>query len=119
LTKALDFYLANYFINYMSPNSNFDSAANQYDSDFTHTEIGKMQRRGVYHFLNKKTLTPNSISILEINCGTGEDAIWFSKKGHTISATDASSGMIDVAKQKSKAAGIPCTREAELRVVFN
>lgn len=37
-------------------------------------------------------LKPNS-SILELNAGTGEDAIWFAKNGHTVHATDISKGM--------------------------
>ena len=37
-------------------------------------------------------LKPNS-KILELNAGTGEDAIWFAKNGHTVHATDISKGM--------------------------
>jgi ubiquinone/menaquinone biosynthesis C-methylase UbiE len=37
-------------------------------------------------------LKPNS-KILELNAGTGEDAIWFAQNGHTVHATDISKGM--------------------------
>ncbi len=37
-------------------------------------------------------LSPGS-SILELNSGTGEDAIWFAERGHTVHATDISAGM--------------------------
>jgi len=37
-------------------------------------------------------LKPNS-QILELNAGTGEDAIWFGQQGHTVHATDISKGM--------------------------
>lgn len=87
----------------MLSNSNFDSSASQYDSDFTHTEIGKIQRDFVYNFLNRRILTKKSLSVLEINCGTGEDALWLAKNGHSVLATDASAKMIEVAKQKSNA----------------
>ena len=37
-------------------------------------------------------LKPNS-KILELNAGTGEDAVWFAQHGHTVHATDISKGM--------------------------
>jgi ubiquinone/menaquinone biosynthesis C-methylase UbiE len=77
----------------------FDHIAKNYDTDFTLSDIGIRQRNSVYRFLEK---IPNSLHILELNCGTGEDAIWFSKKGHKVLATDISSEMISVAKQKTK-----------------
>jgi ubiquinone/menaquinone biosynthesis C-methylase UbiE len=39
-------------------------------------------------------------NILELNCGTGEDATWFAKQGHTIHATDISAAMLQVLKYK-------------------
>jgi len=41
-------------------------------------------------------------SMLELNCGTGEDAIFFAQKGFQVHATDISSGMLDVLKRKVK-----------------
>lgn len=79
----------------------FDDVAHQYDQDFTHTQIGKAQRRLVLNYL--KTLLPQRpIKILELNCGTGEDAIWFAQQGHQVIATDASETMIEVAEKKLK-----------------
>jgi len=54
----------------------FDTAAANYDTSFTHTAVGKLQRDRIYFFLEKFNLIQPSHSILEINCGTGEDAIW-------------------------------------------
>src|SRR6185436_3926462 len=79
--------------------SAFDGAACAYDEEFTNTPIGRLQRSRVQHFL-KRSLHKNSLSILEINCGTGEDAIWLTKNGHEVVATDASEKMIDVVKRK-------------------
>jgi len=42
-------------------------------------------------------------TVLELNSGTGEDAIWFAKQGHTVHATDISAGMQDVLSAKIKA----------------
>jgi len=38
--------------------------------------------------------------MLELNCGTGEDAIFFARRGFTIHATDISSGMLNELKNK-------------------
>lgn len=46
-------------------------------------------------------------NILEINCGTGEDAWVLSSQGHHILATDVSGEMIEVAKTKLKNSRLP------------
>lgn len=47
---------------------------------------------------------PPQGSILELNAGTGEDAIYFARKGHRVHATDISSGMQQVLAGKVKEA---------------
>ncbi len=79
-------------------NASFDKAAVNYDEAFTNSEIGKLQRNLVYKQLSKQL---DSIeTILEINCGTGKDAIWFAKQNYKITATDISPKMIEIAKGK-------------------
>ena len=80
----------------------FDHIAPSYDADFTHSLIGKWQRERVWHFLEKDLDRKKSLHILEINCGTGEDALWLVKKKHKVYATDASSEMIAQAEFKAK-----------------
>jgi ubiquinone/menaquinone biosynthesis C-methylase UbiE len=46
---------------------------------------------------------PSNSTVLELNSGTGEDAIWLAQKGHTIHATDISAGMQDMLKIKVNA----------------
>jgi ubiquinone/menaquinone biosynthesis C-methylase UbiE len=46
-------------------------------------------------------LAPGS-NILELNSGTGEDALFFAKAGHRVHATDISTGMQAVLKQKTE-----------------
>jgi ubiquinone/menaquinone biosynthesis C-methylase UbiE len=46
-----------------------------------------------------KHLAPGG-SILELNCGTGEDATWFAGKGFKVHATDISAGMLYQLVQK-------------------
>ena len=79
--------------------ASFDKAASNYDDTFTKTDIGKMQRALVYAELSKHLISVQNI--LEINCGTGEDAIWFAKQNFTVTATDISPKMIEVAKSKA------------------
>jgi ubiquinone/menaquinone biosynthesis C-methylase UbiE len=45
-------------------------------------------------------LKPGS-RILELNSGTGEDALFFAKQGHYVHATDISTGMQNILEQKS------------------
>lgn len=80
----------------------FDRVANDYDNEFTFSETGKLQRKHILNYLEKKILNRGKLDILEINCGTGEDAIRFYRSGHSVLATDISGEMIRVAKAKLK-----------------
>lgn len=79
--------------------ASFDAEAIHYDTNFTLTHIGKAQRNMVYYHIKKYINKP--LNILEINCGTGEDAIWLAKQNHKVTATDISENMIARAKSKS------------------
>jgi ubiquinone/menaquinone biosynthesis C-methylase UbiE len=50
----------------------------------------------------EKYLQPGS-RLLELNCGTGEDALYFAGKGFSIHATDISQGMLDKLEEKKHA----------------
>jgi len=81
--------------------SAFDAHARRYDELFTFTDTGFRQRLRVWDHL--KQLDPaQHRNVLEINCGTGEDALWLAKRGHKVIATDLSQGMIDAAKRKAE-----------------
>jgi ubiquinone/menaquinone biosynthesis C-methylase UbiE len=84
---------------------NFDTYAHSYDTHFTNSLIGNEQRLQVHQKLLKH-VSFNKKSVLEINCGTGEDALWLAKRAATVLATDISRGMIDVAKNKSSNSAI-------------
>lgn len=81
--------------------SPFDLVAEQYDIAFSQSPIGLLQRERVHRFLSA-TISGKSLNILEINCGTGDDAIWLAEKGQHVIATDASERMIEVTKRKIK-----------------
>lgn len=76
----------------------FDSMAQSYDDDFTNTTLGRLLRKRVWRVIMQHFHNGNHI--LEINCGTGEDAIWMAKNGMFVTATDASAEMIKIAKEK-------------------
>ncbi|GEP49653.1 hypothetical protein FNO01nite_03250 [Flavobacterium noncentrifugens] len=80
--------------------NSFDSAAAVYDETFTHSVIGKLQRGIVQRHFQKILDIQKPKTILEINCGTGEDAIWLAKQNFKVTATDLSEKMIAVAKTK-------------------
>lgn len=77
----------------MAESAIFDGVADRYDADFSDTYTGKLQRERVHLFL-KDLLAEKSLNILELNCGTGVDAVWLAKMGHTVLATDLSGGMV-------------------------
>lgn len=84
----------------MKPHHPFDLYAAQYDGHFTHSIIGRLQREQVWKYL-KKWINPG-MEILEINCGTGEDAIELARRGCNVLATDQSEKMIEVASRKAE-----------------
>jgi ubiquinone/menaquinone biosynthesis C-methylase UbiE len=94
----------------MNPAKSFNIYATSYDDDFSNSEIGKLQRARVHHFL-KKYLPASPLNILEINCGTGIDALWLAKQGHKVLATDIAQQMIDVCETK-------LTNDREDRITF-
>ena len=75
----------------------FDRVASSYDAQFTHTTIGRAQRKQVWTSLI--AALPKGSRILELNCGTGEDARFLAKRGRSVLACDASAAMIEVAKR--------------------
>lgn len=81
--------------------ADFDALAENYDKTFTHTPVGMAQRSIVRNHL-LTTLPAHPIRILELNCGTGEDAVWLAGKGHIITATDGAEKMLDVALKKAR-----------------
>lgn len=94
----------------------FDIAASTYDVTFTNTVIGKLQRSYVYGHLSNCLNNQSVRSVLEINCGTGEDAFWLSGQGYRVTATDISEKMIQVAQQKKQAENITF-RQADINAL--
>jgi ubiquinone/menaquinone biosynthesis C-methylase UbiE len=78
----------------------FDKQSSQFDEQYSNNTIIQYKRARVReHVL--KFIRPGSC-ILELNAGTGEDAIYFAKSGHKVHATDISEGMQDMLLRKVK-----------------
>jgi len=76
----------------------FDKQAPHFDELYGEDEIIRYKRQRVRDHV-QKFLSPSS-SILELNAGTGEDAIFFAKLEHSVHATDVSVGMQLTLKEK-------------------
>jgi ubiquinone/menaquinone biosynthesis C-methylase UbiE len=79
----------------------FDAIADHYDSLFTASLIGRAQRTAVWREA-LRVFRPGD-HILELNCGTGEDAFFLAGKGIRVCACDASPGMIRHARVRREA----------------
>lgn len=78
----------------------FDHMATSYDAVFTNSAIGQLQRHQVWKYIENIIPQLNGFDMLELNCGTGEDALLFSDRGFNIIATDISEEMLKVTQQK-------------------
>lgn len=73
----------------------FDTIAAEYDRLWNRTPVGASQRSAVWHRVDP--LFPSGSRLLDIGCGTGEDALHFQSRGVNVYAIDASSQMIHLA----------------------
>jgi ubiquinone/menaquinone biosynthesis C-methylase UbiE len=62
-----------------------------FDELYSDNIIVQYKRKRVREHVSR--YLPAGSSILELNSGTGEDAVWFAKQGHRVHATDISAGM--------------------------
>jgi ubiquinone/menaquinone biosynthesis C-methylase UbiE len=95
----------------------FDTAAEVYDSEFTFSLIGRAQRKIVHGYLEDNLDKEKIHYVLELNCGTGEDAVFFAKKGFDVLATDVSEEMLKTTGDKIKSAGLEnkiCIRKLDI-----
>jgi ubiquinone/menaquinone biosynthesis C-methylase UbiE len=91
----------------------FDRLASKYDDVWTHSPIGRAQRNAVWRQLSR-VFTPGQ-SVLELGCGTGEDAARLQRCGVTVVAIDSSPGMVSVARGRGIDAAV--RRIEDLQVV--
>lgn len=86
------------------PISPFDDLAADYDRSFTHTPLGRMMREAAWRRIDARFAAGDHV--LELNCGTGEDAIHLAQRDVHVLATDASMAMVQVARDKVNRIGV-------------
>jgi SAM-dependent methyltransferase len=83
----------------ISAQAYWDAAAETYDSDFADTLIGRAQREIVWEEI-QKVFVPGQ-RILELNCGTGIDAVFLADRGVRVLACDIAPRMIERAERRA------------------
>jgi SAM-dependent methyltransferase len=82
--------------------SYWDLAADSYARDFTTTLIGQKLRAAIWRDLDR-AFSPGQ-RVLELNCGTGLDAVHLAQRGISVLACDISGSMVEKARQLADAA---------------
>ena len=89
----------------------FDQMAREYDDVFTNSMIGRAQRDAVWNVLTR--VFQRGDHVLELNCGTGEDALFLARNGVSVTACDASQQMIKIASSRLR------TEAPDAPIMFN
>jgi ubiquinone/menaquinone biosynthesis C-methylase UbiE len=100
-------------INEQSAARAFDKQSTIFDTIYSDNAIIQYKRQRVREHL-LQFIKPSS-KILELNAGTGEDAVYFAKQGYYVHATDISAGMQKILHQKTKEHKLEDKISAELR----
>ena len=82
----------------------WDSAADSYEEVFSGTLIGKTRRDAVWRELQR--LFGAGKRVLEINCGTGLDAVFLAEQGVELLACDISPRMVELARRHAADRGV-------------
>jgi ubiquinone/menaquinone biosynthesis C-methylase UbiE len=99
-------------INRLNVETAFSRQAVSFDELYSRNAIVNYKRKRVREHL-LKYMTPES-SVLELNSGTGEDAIYLARLGHQVHATDISEGMQQRLREKVEERGLDKFISAEL-----
>jgi SAM-dependent methyltransferase len=89
----------------------FDALAADYDAAFSDTPLGSALRSLVWSRLD--VVFKDADRILDLGCGTGEDALHLASRGKQVLALDASSAMVGRARQKAAARGLEARLQFE------
>jgi len=90
----------------------FDHIGARYDDEFTNTDLSRWFRRRVWERLT--VLFKPGDHVIELGCGTGEDAIWLAKRGVHVLAGDGSPAMLAETARKAKVENVEALVETRL-----
>ena len=90
----------------------FSRHALDYDEHFSLLETAQAMRRTVWEVAERTF--PRGTRLLELGCGTGEDAVHFAHCGYRVTAIDIAPGM--VAKLRSKSEALKIRESIDARV---
>jgi ubiquinone/menaquinone biosynthesis C-methylase UbiE len=82
----------------------FDEIASRYDSQWTDSAIGQLQRKASWRLLDR-VFQPGH-HVLDLGCGTGVDAVYLTRRGMTVHAIDVAPAMIAIARRRSEEASL-------------
>lgn len=85
----------------MSVAAAFDRLAPSYDELWTNSVAGRLQREAVWREMAR--LFPAGDRVLDLGCGTGEDAERLAGAGVTVHALDIAPGMIEATRRRAQA----------------
>jgi SAM-dependent methyltransferase len=97
----------------MSQLQAFDPLAPSYDDTFTHSPIALYLRAQIHARLDRHFHAGDHV--LELGCGTGEDALYLASRGVRVTATDVSDQMLDVTRAKTADNPLVTTAKLDLR----
>lgn len=93
-------------VHYLQLAQAFDAVASGYDATYGQNANQVMDLlRSQNLELLQRTFAPES-RLLEIGCGTGDEAIYLARLGYQVTATDISPGMVAMTWKKALAAGL-------------
>lgn len=83
----------------------FDAEAPFYDDGFGRNPVGLVFRHVFQERL--RVLFPVGAQVVDLGCGTGEDAAFLALRGVRVHALDVSPGMVERTRAKARARGLP------------
>jgi ubiquinone/menaquinone biosynthesis C-methylase UbiE len=90
----------------------FDQLAAEYDRVWTDSAVGQLQREAVWRHIG--ALFEPGLSVLDLGCGTGEDAVRLMQAGLRVRAIDASPQMVRIARDRGVDAEILSIEDCSL-----